>query len=400
VHVGAVLLKSPLNQTDTGLQDYLERFLQEINKQMVKHSVYISDASILAEQGISLVFVGSGGSAHAFKELSEHLAGPFYFLTTPRNNSLAASMEMLSYLQLQGLKGKILYGSAEMIASALDALFTAHEVRESLRQTHLGVLGKANMLIASDADPSVLKANCGATLEEIQMEEVLEEIGKNAYEPTVLTEHLKVLYNPLEVEKALYVYGGVRRIVDRYHFDGIALRCFDLLEPRKISGCLALAILNAEGVYAACEGDTRSLVSMVVLGKLSGKPVFMANPSSIDTKRKIMVFAHCVLPLNMPKSYSLTTHFESGLGVAVKGELRDGLYTMFKCREDLKQYHAQVCKSLGNGNNPDSCRTQLLLEVKDYASLLENPLSNHQMLCEGDHMAAIQAFFHDMEGRP
>ncbi|MCP6606349.1 hypothetical protein NL500_29585, partial [Klebsiella pneumoniae] len=79
------------------------------------------------------------------------------------------------------------------------------------------------------------------------------------------------------MERALNVYGACRRIVDRYALDAITLRCFDLLEPACITGCLALGILNAEGIWAACEGDSRSLVSMVVIGELTGQSVFMAN---------------------------------------------------------------------------------------------------------------------------
>ena len=41
----------------------------------------------------------------------------------------------------------------------------------------------------------------------------------------------------------------LRRIVDRYELDGFTLRCFDLLNPF-ITGCLALGILNAEGIWA------------------------------------------------------------------------------------------------------------------------------------------------------
>lgn len=123
------------------------------------------------------------------------------------------------------------------------------------------------------------------------------------------------------MDKALQVYGALKRLIARYDLTGVTVKCFDLLGRIHTTGCLALALLNAEGIPAACEGDQKSLVSMAVLEALTGQAGFMANPSCMDPEKSEIIFAHCTLPINMPDSYHLVTHFESGIGVAVSGDL-------------------------------------------------------------------------------
>lgn len=131
---------------------------------------------------------------------------------------------------------------------------------------------------------------------------------------------------------------------------------------------------------------------MYIMGELSGNPVFMANPSLIDTETNEIILAHCVLPLDMPESYRLMTHFESGLGVAVKGELELGEYTLFKCWEDGR-FFIQAAQLVENLNSMKLCRTQVKLKTSDTSMYLKNPLSNHQIICKGNNQELVEEFF-------
>ena len=186
--------------------------------------------------------------------------------------------------------------------------------------------------------------------------------------------------------------GGKQPMIEKYSFDAVSLRCFDLIAPLKATGCIALALLNSEGIPASCEGDTRSLLSMIVMNTLTGRPCFMANPSRIDVSRKTVVFAHCTLPLSMVRDYSLTTHFESGISVAVKGEFEKGVYTVFKCFEDGR-YAVQKAVFEENLCEATLCRTQIRLSCPDVDYFLTSPLGNHQIIVSGDHTECVNAFF-------
>ena len=58
---------------------------------------------------LSLIFIQSGGSEGKFLKIYDQLKEPYYLLTLGSNNSLAASMEILTYLKAHGKKGEILH---------------------------------------------------------------------------------------------------------------------------------------------------------------------------------------------------------------------------------------------------------------------------------------------------
>ncbi len=387
------LIMTPLENDKRRIAESSINFLSYINSYL-EEKIEFAGADEIKDLPYQLIFVGSGGTAREFKKIFEISEGPYILISTPDNNSLAASMEEISYVNDHGRNGEILHGTAEMIANKIKVLDRVFKTIDKLRHTHFGVLGNPNMLINSEYDEDLLLKTTGIRTTLIGMDEVKAEIEKKAYEQNQYTEMLlSSVYDKEEIKKSLYIYGAVKRLIGKYGFDGIALRCFDLLEPYKTSGCLALAILNSEGIPAACEGDTRSLLSMSILYYLTGEPIFMANPSRIDMEKHEMVFAHCTLPITMVSRYSLTTHFESGISVAVKGYFDDGDYTLFKCRENMKDYVVQRAEFIENPNDMALCRSQIKLRVPDCSIYLTNPLSNHQMIAKGDHTEIVNEFF-------
>lgn len=387
------LLISPIKATRERILENCKEFLDGINKELKGFQIELTEDDLDSEP-YRLVFIGSGGAAAPFKKLFERTEGPYVLLSTQYNNSLPACMEILSYINDHGAKGQIVYGTYEEIARKLERLDRIFRAKSRLSNMTFGVLGTPNVLINSEADTVVLEKTLGIKTVEITMDEVLASIAEKDYPRNNFTETLlNIASDKTEMEKSLNVYGGVKRLVEKYGFDGIALRCFDLLEPIKTSGCIALAILNAEGIYAACEGDTRSLLSMAVLGEISGEPCFMANPSRLDTIKSTMLFAHCTLPINMPESFSLDTHFESDISIAVRGEFKEGDFTLFKCRENMKQYFVQKGEFVSCPKEKLFCRTQLELKIDDWHTYLTRPLSNHQVICKGNWAEEVSEFF-------
>ena len=63
---------------------------------------------------LDLIYVRTGGTEGLFRQLMLELVqkseSPFYLLASDKSNSLAASLEILSYLRQQGLQGEILHG--------------------------------------------------------------------------------------------------------------------------------------------------------------------------------------------------------------------------------------------------------------------------------------------------
>ena len=88
---------------DTVTKDFLDSL-------GVDHLFRGSDYSDYGSYTLNLIFVRTGGTEGIFKglfpELQEKSDRPFYLLTSGKSNSLAASMEILSYLRQNHLCGR------------------------------------------------------------------------------------------------------------------------------------------------------------------------------------------------------------------------------------------------------------------------------------------------------
>ena len=385
-------IKSPLSQiTEERMHRYIDSLSDALGEKLEKVSLdqYLAD-------DFALLYVASGGSEGYFLEVFDQLKSRHcYILTSGDSNSLAASMEILSFLKKHGGSGEILHGDIEQVAGRICALKNAHRAKASLKGKKLGCIGKpSDWLIASDYAPRAIMDKLGMGFVSIEMSELLAEIAKESYpENEYTTLFKKQAFDKAEIEKALYVYGAFKRLVEKYDLCGVSVRCFDLLDTVKTTGCLGLSILNAEGIYGGCEGDVPALLSMAVLGAVTGEPLFMCNPSRFDTKAGTAVFAHCTIPVTMLKSFCFNTHFESGIGVAVQGTFEEGPCTIFKCEGDLSRFHAQEGTILDMPWSDMLCRTQIKVKLDDFSYFLTNPINNHHILCRGNHAADMEAFF-------
>ena len=349
------------------------------------------------QQDLLFVFIGGGGVEGRFKEVVDQLPQPVFLMTTGYNNSLAASMEILSYLRQNDIPAEIIHGSTEKMASRVKTLATVFAAKKRISHMRIARVGKpSDWLISSDVDADESLKRNGIEIIDVSMEEFFQEIAKKEYEPNKYTEMIKARnWHPEDTETCCHIYGALKRIAQKYELDGLTVRCFDLLGPIKGTGCLALAVLNAEGIYAGCEGDTPGLISMCVIGELTGQPVFMANPSRILSDDNDIIFAHCTLPINMPTSFELMTHFESGLGVAFRGHIQEGPVTLFKT-SGLLDRHFVTCGELKeNLKETNLCRTQVKihLDEKVLNYFLTESIGNHHMIVNGDYVALVEEFY-------
>ena len=107
-------VQSPLSQvTRERTNEYLKTVGSAVGEELVR-----VDLDEFEKAPFALVFVASGGSEGIFKEGYERICKkPCYILTSGESNSLAASMEILSFLKQQGKRGEILHGSVEDVAA-------------------------------------------------------------------------------------------------------------------------------------------------------------------------------------------------------------------------------------------------------------------------------------------
>ena len=336
----------------------------------------VSDDFAAAHQVVAVL---SGGSEALFIQLVKDrkidLAQPVYLMVGDYSNSLAASMEILSYIRQHNGEAKIMQYADDTIMP--DVGVSTSLTREADAKVlysecplRLGVVGApSDWLIASGVDyrEVLIKMNC--QLVDIPIEEVS---SLGAVDPGM--------------KGAEAIYQRLKEIVGKYRLDGVTLRCFDLLTTVKNTGCIALSKLNDEGVPAACEGDIPTLLTMMICKRLTGEPCFQVNPARIQPDGE-MLFAHCTLPLKMTRTHEYTTHFESGIGVAIHGELPTGDYTLVKLSGDMQRLLAVNVELTRCQYEANLCRTQVWIKTTSAVSsyFLSDPIANHHVLICGHH---------------
>lgn len=387
-------LMGPVDCNDPYIPTYSDIFLKELSEK-AGFNVVCAEMDEVAAQPLPVYFIASGGAENGFKANYQKTKEPYILLTTPGYNSLAASMEIMGFLAEHDLKGEILHGDIDHLAHELKIRVAVAETKEELKKQHLGCFGEPGGLIASDVDFEKLYELTGCRSTLFDLDELIAEYHKGGYPENKWTEDLKAKgFRPAETEKALNVYGALKRLIAKYELTAVTVRCFDLLTAIETTGCLALAILNAEGIPAACEGDQKALLSMVIMKLLTGQSGFMANPSTMDPKTSEIIFAHCTIPIDMPDSYYLTTHFESGIGVAVSTDIAPQVMTIFKCNGDFSRHYAGRADLLETMHLGTLCRTQMKLKLEDGTEYFaKRPISNHHIICKGDYKEVIDAFF-------
>jgi len=352
-----------------------------------------------------VVFVVTGGTeARVLESLDPASLEPVIVVAHPGHNSLPASLEVLARVQQLGGRGAVHYlsgpGDEDGLARLADRIH-AVAVRRALHASRIGLVGEpSDWLVASRPNPGTVRAVWGPHVVPIPLDALLAEPGAaERASGAALARDFRAgaaaVAEPAEADLA--ASGGVlavlKRLVKSERLDALTVRCFDLVTKRHRTGCLALAQLNDEGVIAGCEGDLVTTVAMLWLHRMLGAIPWMANPSRVDRARGTLLLAHCTIARGLVGSYRLRSHFESGLGVGVQGEMPTGSVTLVRLggvrMERLRAIEGDL---LRNTDHADLCRTQVEVEIGTEAidAMLADPLGNHVVLVPGRHAAALR----------
>lgn len=381
-----------------------DQFLDDINNELFDQDFELAECDE-SEALFSVVFIETGGSEQKFIKMEKTLQRPIILLSDCLNNSLPACFEIKSYLANNDEDCILLFGKEKDIAQALVQISKIAQAKRYMDNINLGVIGKpSDWLIASIVDYEKVKQVFNVNLIDITSKQLKQEIDKGVLENIPNLEKYRALSKNEEVlNGALSIYSGLKRIIDFYQLGGFTIRCFDLIEEYKNTACLALSMLNDEGIIATCEGDVPSMLSMLIVKAASDKASFQANPSKIsfgDNENNTVLFAHCTIPTCMCNKIEFMTHFESGLGIGIRGKLNVGEITIFKLSRDLKSYLLINGEIKSNPELTNYCRTQIEVKVadEDMYQLINKSFGNHVIISYGDNsgdIANVLHFYHD-----
>ena len=391
---------------------------------------------------VNVAYILTGGTESLFIKLfGENCSrlGNITIISDAYHNSLAASQEICTWLYNNGVQHKHIHiplHSPDATLNRLPTLLCAESPAPQRTECHsevaatsaeaataeaagieaasadalvkalggctIGLIGEASpWLIASGIDKEALSKRCGVSFREISIGTLADkylgyrELWKNhtlsAGARAELDEVLCRFSCSLEGDRttedlsdAAIMYLALASICKEEHLDAVTVKCFDLLSSCKTTACLALALLNDNGIIAGCEGDIPSICTMLAVYKALGRPSFMANPASIDSDNLSIDFAHCTIPTVMVESCTLPSHFESGIGIGINGEVPLGNYTLCKLSGKTLE-RSLICNGrLVKGEYlSNRCRTQVrfIFESKaEFDAFCKARVGNHIIL--------------------
>ncbi|MBQ4196813.1 MAG: hypothetical protein II659_03080, partial [Bacteroidales bacterium] len=170
--IAVYTITSPLHDKQS-IEQYTKEFFSRLKFDFDYKG---EDFSTWGQADLDLIFVRTGGTENLFRQRYMDVLQArksVYLLASSNSNSLAASMEILSWLKQRGIKGEILHGSDEYVSSRISQLLKLETARKKLRNTRAAVIGRpSDWLIASDVNKEAVQAKLGFDIEYIPIEEV------------------------------------------------------------------------------------------------------------------------------------------------------------------------------------------------------------------------------------
>lgn len=379
-----------------------ELILTELEKYFTVNFIDYQDIAKLTPDDFSILFIATGGVERLVILHFESLPRPAIILADGMQNSLAAALEISSWLRGRGMKSEILHGELSEIIKRIFVLHGNFMAQRSLFGMRIGVIGTpSGWLIASNVDYLLAKRRWGVEYTDVSLERIYEyynritddEVGESC--ALIAGKALACREaSPEDMIKAMRLYRAIRKIVDEDRLSAITLSCFRLIEQTGTTGCLALALLNDEGIIAGCEGDLQSVFTMLAAKVLTGKPSFMANPSMINARTNEIILAHCTVGIAQTEQFIIRNHFETESGIGIQGILPTGDVTVVKCGgECLDEYYLSTGTLVENTNYINMCRTQARIKMNTPAEyFLRNPLGNHHIMLHGNYEQLLDEF--------
>jgi L-fucose isomerase-like protein len=344
-----------------------------------------------------LALVVTGGTERLIQSMA-NFGRPLMILAHESMNSLPAALEALPSLD-QSHGTAVAFGQNSVELAKVKRFVAAAKALNRMGGHRIGLVGgPSSWLTYSLPDEKSLEGRFGMKILTIPMEEFDREYER-AREPLVAKlakEARSRAPSTAEIDyedfnKSARICVALKELMERHELTSLSVRCFDFINKYRSTGCYAVSFLNDRGVVAGCEGDIPATVAMITLSEVTGRPTFLANPTYIKGHK--LVLAHCTIAPKLTTGYRYRTHFESGLGVAISGALKEGeRVTIARYNREysvLRAGEGRIVK--GDAWSEELCRTQVEIEMDgDAETIKQDPMGNHLVMTYGNHINSLQ----------
>lgn len=391
-------------------REYYENLLKSIQTLFEAHGVKVfnvmdSEDLITDEvlnvinKSIPILLVLTGGTSRLGGRLiTQGSVKGAIILAHGEHNSLPSAISIRSRADVEGIAAKIYFCEELRSKKCVETLEEAVRLGKALND-----IVRTHVAVVSDSPEdyyNLFEGTYGIKLSLLSYEE-LERSFKDVSDEEVMSSliNLKSKLHLLGVNEkylkdTLRVYISMKKLLSNYGYNAIAIDCFPFIMKYGLTPCLAVSLLNDDGVPTACEADLRSLLIMLMVKSLGVWPAWIANVSSVNGKR--MVLSHCTIATKLGYQCSLLTHFESNYPYSLTCSIPNGPYTLASVDREFTTVASLKAKVVDSGFKSEAmCRTQVILESEvDLSDFPNIALSNHHVLIPGNISDRLKVISH------
>lgn len=341
-----------------------------------------------------LLFIASGGSEQNATFLTEGHKN-ITLLCHRENNSFAAAIEIAAWLRAQNKRTNIIDLFATNAFQEFEELHKVNQALEILAKQKAALIGEvSDWLIISDVESQLVKEKLGIELIRLPWS-----IVGNYHEKETSSEFLEYFpaFDAGKLQETAKVYSLLEEVIEEKKLSAISVECFSMVMRDKVTACLPLAVLNNKNIVAACEGDICSMLGKMLIRAITGEIPWQANIAEI--KEETVLFAHCTAPLNLLKSFDITTHFETNCGTAIRGKFEKQKVGVFRVNNKLDKYMLLQGDIINTPDYDFACRTQIEFKTsKEQAKQLkEQSLGNHHLIFPAKYIPLVERLMKVLE---
>jgi hypothetical protein len=193
------------------------------------------------------------------------------------------------------------------------------------------------------------------------------------------------------VANCFLLYSVFKELMQEHNAQSFTIMsCMSTVMPiAETTACLALSMMQDEGLIAFCESDFGSHPAGVLLRYITGNPVFMHNPTF--PHNGIVTCAHCTCPRRMNgKSYEpvrIKTHYESDYGASPKIQMPVGQQVTIINPDCAQVRWLGFRGRVADNPSLSICRSQQDIEIEgDWRKLAREMRGSHWMMAYGDFL--------------
>jgi len=398
-------------------RDSLLRKLSQLGHEIVTHDRAVVDsgeALLAAERmrradvDLLVVLVGTFTQDPVMTNLIQNVKVPVVFWAVPevalkgppggpsRSGGLVGIIMNASALSKMGMRFKVVFGEPtdQKAFHRLRNTIEAVRVLKVLQTSRVGIVGYHSPgFYDGSVDEIALKQRIGTELVHIDLSELntaMQKIAESDAKKTHTDISNKIVDLTLEERiRDGRIFLGLKELVNSNKLDAVAVKCWPELE---FSSCFALSRLSDVGIPGGCEGDVNATVTMLMLQRLTGQPIFLCDVFHLDDEKNTILTYHCGAAgasLASKKSGITIRKHPLGCGATVEFPVKPGRVTIARLGNHAGKYRMFITsgeavrtRQVVRGN---PLEIRLDVKVEDFLrTVTTQGVEHHLLVVHGD----------------